>query len=94
MPKVSHEAVVQIVRDAPSLLLDLLWPEGQGEATARHLTQTEFVDTVLAEYRADDPEAVDIAAAALTAAHDLDSDAAGPHHPRRRAPTDPWLQRW
>jgi hypothetical protein len=53
MPKVSHEAVVQIVRDAPSLLLDLLWPEGQGSATALHLTQTEFVDTVLAEYRAD-----------------------------------------
>ncbi|MBK8265351.1 MAG: hypothetical protein IPK80_28980 [Nannocystis sp.] len=53
MPKISHEAIVQLVRESPSLVLDLLWPERQAGVTSVRVTQTEFVDTVLAEYRAD-----------------------------------------
>lgn len=54
MPKVPHEAIVQLVRNAPSLILDLIWPERQHSPRSVRITQTEFVDIVMAEYRADD----------------------------------------
>ncbi|MEZ4451700.1 MAG: hypothetical protein R3B09_19695 [Nannocystaceae bacterium] len=54
MTKVPHETVVQIVRNAPSLILDLIWPERQHAPRSVRITQTEFVDAVMAEYRADD----------------------------------------
>ncbi|MEZ4450331.1 MAG: hypothetical protein R3B09_12710 [Nannocystaceae bacterium] len=54
MPKLPHEAIVQLLRNAPGLLLELLWPDRSRRATSVRITQTEFVDVVLAEYRADD----------------------------------------
>ncbi|MEZ4447944.1 MAG: hypothetical protein R3B09_00605 [Nannocystaceae bacterium] len=53
MPKFTHEALVQLVRNAPSLLVDLLWPEGSIPARRVHVTRAEFVDLNLSEYRAD-----------------------------------------
>ena len=53
MPKLSHEALVQLVRNAPSIIPSLLWPERQVPAALAHITQSELVDLNLAEYRAD-----------------------------------------
>ena len=54
MPKVTHEALVTLLRNAPSLLVDLIWPERQIEARSIHIAHDDFVDLNLAEYRADD----------------------------------------
>lgn len=56
MPKLLHEAVVQLIRSAPEIVVDLLRGEPGLElplhAQAR-VTSAEFVDLNLAEYRAD-----------------------------------------
>jgi hypothetical protein len=54
MPKITHEALVMILRNAPTLLVDLLWPERQISARSIHIAHDDFVDVNLAEYRADD----------------------------------------
>lgn len=54
MPKLTHEAIVQLVRNAPGLVRDLLAPDRRPTSTSIHITQTEFVDLHHAEYRADD----------------------------------------
>jgi hypothetical protein len=54
MPKVSHESLVQLVRNAPAMIPDLLWPERQDRTTTPiQVTAAELVDLNLAEYRAD-----------------------------------------
>ena len=50
MPKRRHEAIVQLIRNAPHLVE----PAHRPDATSIHITQTEFVDLAHAEYRADD----------------------------------------
>jgi hypothetical protein len=56
MPKLLHEAVVQLIRSAPEMVVELLRGEPGIElplhAPAR-VTSAEFVDLNLAEYRAD-----------------------------------------
>src|SRR5690606_13059584 len=52
MPKLSHEALVQLVRHAPGLVPDLLWP-GERVPSPIHVTAAEFVDLNFAEHRAD-----------------------------------------
>ncbi len=57
MPKLTHETIVQLVRNAPNLIGDLLDPydpEGRSSPTSIRITQAEFVDLNHAEYRADD----------------------------------------
>lgn len=53
MPTLSHEAVVQLVRNAPAIVPMLLWPEERREASSVHVTAAEFVDLNFAEHRAD-----------------------------------------
>ncbi|MCB9705499.1 MAG: hypothetical protein H6711_26750 [Myxococcales bacterium] len=53
MPKLPHEALVQLVRNAPSIIPSLVWPERQVNAAATRVSAAEFVDLNLAEYRAD-----------------------------------------
>ncbi len=60
MPKLTHETLVQLIRNAPNLvgiLLDRQDPRApdqrQPPSTSIHITQTEFVDLNHAEYRAD-----------------------------------------
>lgn len=53
MPKLLHEALVELVRDAPAMVLRLLWPESQELAARVHVAAGEFVDLHLAEYHAD-----------------------------------------
>lgn len=53
MPKITHEALVTILRSDPKLLVDLVWPERQIDASSIHLTHTELVDVNLPERRAD-----------------------------------------
>lgn len=53
MPKITHEALVTILRSDPKLLVDIVWPERQIDASSIHLTHTEFVDVNLPECRAD-----------------------------------------
>ena len=50
MPKLTHEAIVQLIRNAPHLVE----PAHRPDATSIHITQTEFVDLAHAEYRTDD----------------------------------------
>ncbi|WAS94727.1 hypothetical protein [Nannocystis punicea] len=52
MPKLSHEALVQLVRHAPALVPDLLWPGERSPGPIR-ITAGEFVDLNFAEHRAD-----------------------------------------
>lgn len=52
MPRLSHEALVQLVRHAPALIPDLLWP-GERKAAPIRVTAAEFVDLNFAEHRAD-----------------------------------------
>ncbi|MDC0669615.1 hypothetical protein [Nannocystis radixulma] len=52
MPKLSHEALVQLVRHAPALIPDLLWPGERAPGPIR-ITAAEFVDLNFAEHRAD-----------------------------------------
>ena len=52
MPKLSHEALVQLVRHAPALIPDLLWP-GERPPRPIHVSAAEFVDLNFAEHRAD-----------------------------------------
>ena len=58
MPKVTHEAIGQLFRNAPNII-DALLPRPAGvaagglPATSVHISQAEFVDLNLAEYRAD-----------------------------------------
>ncbi len=54
MPKITHEALVTILRNALTLLVELLWPERQISARSIHIAHDDFVDVNLAEYRADD----------------------------------------
>lgn len=56
MPKLSHEALVQLVRNAPEVIVRLLEPEAAQDVPLHALprvTATEFVDLNFAEYRAD-----------------------------------------
>lgn len=54
MPKLSHEALVQLVRNDPALIPGLIWPEGQRPPAAQiHVAAAEFVDLNFAEHRAD-----------------------------------------
>jgi len=53
MPRLTHEALVQLVRNAPAMIPRLLWPDRQVDAASTHVTATEFVDLNFAEYRAD-----------------------------------------
>lgn len=54
MPKLPHEALVQLVRRAPEIILSLLWPDGPPPScTTIHVTAGEFVDLNFAEYHAD-----------------------------------------
>jgi hypothetical protein len=53
MPKLLHEALVELVRDAPAMVLRLLWPESRELAARVHVAAGEFVDLNLAEYHAD-----------------------------------------
>ena len=54
MPKLSHEALVQLVRNAPGMIPALLWPEGQANTAAPiRVDAAEFVDLNFAEHRAD-----------------------------------------
>ena len=49
MPKVSHESLVQLVRNAPAMIPDLLWPERQDRtSTPIQVTAAELVDLNLA----------------------------------------------
>ena len=43
MPKLLHEALVELVRDAPAMVLRLLWPERQELAARVHVAAGEFV---------------------------------------------------
>ncbi|MCY1057432.1 hypothetical protein [Nannocystis sp. SCPEA4] len=52
MPKLSHEALVQLVRHAPALIPDLLWPEARPSGPIR-ISAAEFADLNFAEHRAD-----------------------------------------
>ncbi|MCY0993320.1 hypothetical protein OV203_39655 [Nannocystis sp. ILAH1] len=52
MPKLSHEALVQLVRHAPALIPDLLWPGVAAPGPVR-ISAAEFVDLHFAEHRAD-----------------------------------------
>ncbi|MFZ6184306.1 hypothetical protein [Nannocystis pusilla] len=52
MPKLPHEALVQLVRHAPALIPDLLWPGERAPGPVR-ITAAEFVDLNFAEHRAD-----------------------------------------
>ncbi|MDC0723088.1 hypothetical protein [Nannocystis bainbridge] len=52
MPKLSHEALVQLVRHAPALIPDLLWPGAPASGPVR-ISAAEFVDLHFAEHRAD-----------------------------------------
>ncbi|PCC71733.1 hypothetical protein SAMN02745121_03086 [Nannocystis exedens] len=52
MPKLPHEALVQLVRHAPALIPDLLWPGERSPGPVR-ITAAEFVDLNFAEHRAD-----------------------------------------
>jgi hypothetical protein len=52
MPKLSHEALVQLVRHAPVLIPDLLWP-GERPPGPIRISAAEFVDLNFAEHRAD-----------------------------------------
>lgn len=54
MPKVTHEALVALLRSAPSLLVGILWPEREVDVRSIHIAHDDFVDLNLAEYRADD----------------------------------------
>jgi hypothetical protein len=54
MPKLPNESLVQLVRNAPTMIPDLLWPERQDRTTTPiQVTSAELVDLNLAEYRAD-----------------------------------------
>lgn len=55
MPKLPHEALVQLVRRAPEQILRLIWPTGQPppRVSSVRVTAAEYVDLNLAEYRAD-----------------------------------------
>ena len=53
MPKLCHEALVQIVRNAPELVARLVCPEDEAVVTSVRVTTPEFVDLNLPEYRAD-----------------------------------------
>ena len=54
MPKLFHEALVQLVRNAPDLIPDLLWPEDRARApTPVRVEAAEFIDLNFAEHRAD-----------------------------------------
>ncbi len=56
MPKLSHEALVHLVRAAPTVILGLLQRELGLDVSAMaqlHITAAELVDLNLAEYRAD-----------------------------------------
>src|SRR5690606_41293100 len=52
-PKITHAALVTIIRSDPKLLVDLIWPERQIDASAIHMTHAELVDINLPEVRAD-----------------------------------------
>ena len=54
MPKMTHEALVTILRNAPRLLVELVWPERQVDARSIHIAHAEFTDLNLPQYRADD----------------------------------------
>lgn len=70
MPKLLHEALVELVRDAPAMVLRVLWPKSRELAAKVHVAAGEFVDLNLGH----EPGAEYIARAALTAAQDLDRD--------------------
>lgn len=53
MPKLPHEAIVQLVRHAPDVVLRLLDPGRDFGARALRVGPAEFVDLNFAEYRAD-----------------------------------------
>ena len=53
MPRLSHEALVQLVRNAPAIVPGLLWPGEARGAAQVHVTAAEFVDLNFAEHRAD-----------------------------------------
>lgn len=53
MPKLLHEALVELVRGAPAMVPRLLWPERQELAARVHVAAGELVDLNLAEYHAD-----------------------------------------
>ncbi len=53
MPKLSHEAVVSLIRNAPALIPNLVDPRRYRRVTQVRLTTPEFVDLNLPEYRAD-----------------------------------------
>lgn len=54
MPRLSHEALVQLVRNAPGLVPALLGAAGPGkDARPVHVTAAEFADLNFAEHRAD-----------------------------------------
>jgi hypothetical protein len=68
MPRLTHEALVQLVRNAPAMIPRLLWPDRQVDSASTHVTAAEFVDLNFAEYRADavllfgdDPKAPELA---------------------------------
>lgn len=48
-----HEAIVQIIRNAPRVIGELLARESWPEGAPIYVSQTEFVDLNHAEYRAD-----------------------------------------
>jgi hypothetical protein len=54
MPKLTHEAIVQLVRNAPALVGYLLDREHRLPSSSIHISQNEFIDLNHAEYRADD----------------------------------------
>lgn len=54
MPKITHEALVTLLRNAPTLLVELICPESHLDARSIHIAHDDFVDLNLAEYRADD----------------------------------------
>ncbi len=54
MPRLSHEALVQLVRNAPELVLTLLGHTARDrDARPVHVTAAEFTDLNFAEHRAD-----------------------------------------
>ncbi|HEY8378376.1 MAG TPA: hypothetical protein VIK91_17890, partial [Nannocystis sp.] len=53
MPKATHEALVAILRSAPTLLAELLWPDRPVPIHLVQVDHDDFVDVNLPEYRAD-----------------------------------------
>ena len=55
MPKLPHEALVQLIRNAPALIVELLQPQTARAPlpTPLRVTAAEFVDLNFAEHRAD-----------------------------------------